>query len=110
MSKNFALSVITNNKIAKKLKKQTAKKPFAFIIPMIFSISFLEAQNCNPCYDSGVIRPSAIIQVPKANVSKIKSDLRYFNEHHPEIIGSVGDKAAALVPVSDRLLRFPLAA
>ena len=30
--------------------------------------------------------------------------------HHPEIIGSVGDKAAALVPVSDRLLRFPLAA
>jgi len=89
MSKNFALSVITNNKIAKKLKKQTAKKPFAFIIPMIFSISFLEAQNCNPCYDSGVIRPSAIIQVPKANVSKIKSDLRYFNEHHPEIIGNL---------------------
>jgi len=30
--------------------------------------------------------------------------------HHPEIIGSVGGKAAALVPVSDRLLRFPLAA
>jgi DNA ligase-associated metallophosphoesterase len=30
--------------------------------------------------------------------------------HHPEIIGSVGAKAAALVPVSDRLLRFPLAA
>ena len=30
--------------------------------------------------------------------------------HHPEIIGSVGDKASALVPVSDRLLRFPLAA
>jgi hypothetical protein len=30
--------------------------------------------------------------------------------HHPEILGSVGDKAAALVPVSDRLLRFPLAA
>jgi DNA ligase-associated metallophosphoesterase len=30
--------------------------------------------------------------------------------HHPEILGSVGDHAAALVPVSDRLLRFPLAA
>ena len=30
--------------------------------------------------------------------------------HHPEIIGNVGPNAAALVPVSDRLLRFPLAA
>ena len=30
--------------------------------------------------------------------------------HHPEIIGSVGGNASALVPVSDRLLRFPLAA
>ena len=30
--------------------------------------------------------------------------------HHPEILRSVGGKAAALVPVSDRLLRFPLAA
>lgn len=30
--------------------------------------------------------------------------------HHPEILGHVGAKAAALVPVSDRLLRFPLAA
>jgi DNA ligase-associated metallophosphoesterase len=30
--------------------------------------------------------------------------------HHPEILGSVGSGAAALVPVSDRLLRFPLAA
>jgi len=30
--------------------------------------------------------------------------------HHPEILGSVGKNAAALVPVSDRLLRFPLAA
>ncbi|HVU30160.1 MAG TPA: ligase-associated DNA damage response endonuclease PdeM [Sphingomicrobium sp.] len=30
--------------------------------------------------------------------------------HHPEIMRSVGDKATALVPVSDRLLRFPLAA
>jgi len=30
--------------------------------------------------------------------------------HHPEILGSVGGQAAALVPVSDRLLRFPLAA
>jgi hypothetical protein len=29
--------------------------------------------------------------------------------HHPEIMGSVGPGAAALVPVSDRLLRFPLA-
>jgi uncharacterized protein len=29
---------------------------------------------------------------------------------HPEILGSVGTNAAALVPVSDRLLRFPLAA
>jgi len=29
---------------------------------------------------------------------------------HPEILRSVGDDAAALVPVSDRLLRFPLAA
>jgi metallophosphoesterase superfamily enzyme len=30
--------------------------------------------------------------------------------HHPEILRSVGNNAAALVPVSDRLLRFPLAA
>jgi DNA ligase-associated metallophosphoesterase len=30
--------------------------------------------------------------------------------HHPEILGSVGGNAAALVPVSDRLLHFPLAA
>jgi DNA ligase-associated metallophosphoesterase len=30
--------------------------------------------------------------------------------HHPAILGSVGAKAAALVPVSNRLLRFPLAA
>jgi DNA ligase-associated metallophosphoesterase len=30
--------------------------------------------------------------------------------HHPEIIGNVGPQASALVPVSDRLLRFPLAA
>src|SRR6476660_8977747 len=30
--------------------------------------------------------------------------------HHPEIMGSVGGNAAALVPISDRLLRFPLAA
>jgi uncharacterized protein len=29
---------------------------------------------------------------------------------HPEILGSVGANAAALIPVSDRLLRFPLAA
>jgi DNA ligase-associated metallophosphoesterase len=29
---------------------------------------------------------------------------------HPEILGSVGREAAALVPISDRLLRFPLAA
>ena len=30
--------------------------------------------------------------------------------HHPEILRSAGPAAAALVPVSDRLLRFPLAA
>jgi DNA ligase-associated metallophosphoesterase len=30
--------------------------------------------------------------------------------HHPEILGHVGGEAAALVPVSDRLLSFPLAA
>jgi DNA ligase-associated metallophosphoesterase len=30
--------------------------------------------------------------------------------HHPGILGSVGADAAALVPVSDRLLSFPLAA
>ena len=30
--------------------------------------------------------------------------------HHPEIINHVGAGAAALVPLSDRLLRFPLAA
>jgi len=30
--------------------------------------------------------------------------------HHPQIMRSVGANAAALVPVSDRLLRFPLAA
>jgi uncharacterized protein len=30
--------------------------------------------------------------------------------HHPEILRSVGGGASALVPVSDRLLRFPIAA
>ena len=30
--------------------------------------------------------------------------------HHPEILRHVGRDAAALVPISDRLLRFPLAA
>ena len=30
--------------------------------------------------------------------------------HHPQIMRSVGTNAAALVPVSDRMLRFPLAA
>jgi DNA ligase-associated metallophosphoesterase len=30
--------------------------------------------------------------------------------HHPEIMKNVGQGAAALVPVSDRMLRFPLAA
>ena len=30
--------------------------------------------------------------------------------HHPEIRSKVGTKAAALVPVADRLLRFPIAA
>jgi uncharacterized protein len=30
--------------------------------------------------------------------------------HHPEILRSVGANASALVPLSDRLLRFPLAA
>ena len=30
--------------------------------------------------------------------------------HHPEIIRKVGPGAAALVPVTDRLLRFPIAA
>jgi hypothetical protein len=30
--------------------------------------------------------------------------------HHPQILASIDGKAAALVPVSDRLLRFPLAA
>jgi metallophosphoesterase superfamily enzyme len=29
---------------------------------------------------------------------------------HPEIIRAVGPRALALVPVADRLLRFPLAA
>jgi hypothetical protein len=30
--------------------------------------------------------------------------------HHPEIMRNVGAGAAALVPLTDRLLRFPLAA
>lgn len=30
--------------------------------------------------------------------------------HHPEILRKVGNPAAALVPVADRLLRFPIAA
>ena len=30
--------------------------------------------------------------------------------HHPKILAQMGGRAAALVPVSDRLLRFPLAA
>ena len=36
--------------------------------------------------------------------------IRHLDAHHPEIMGSVGGQAAALVPVSDRLLSFPLAA
>ena len=30
--------------------------------------------------------------------------------HHPEILRAVGSRAEALVPVRDRLLRFPVAA
>jgi metallophosphoesterase superfamily enzyme len=30
--------------------------------------------------------------------------------HHPEIVRAVGRQGEALVPVADRLLRFPLAA
>ncbi|MGH6659205.1 MAG: ligase-associated DNA damage response endonuclease PdeM [Sphingomicrobium sp.] len=30
--------------------------------------------------------------------------------HHPQILGQIGGKASALVPLPDRLLRFPLAA
>jgi metallophosphoesterase superfamily enzyme len=30
--------------------------------------------------------------------------------HHPEIVRAVGPDAEALVPVADRLLRFPIAA
>jgi metallophosphoesterase superfamily enzyme len=30
--------------------------------------------------------------------------------HHPEILRAVGDRAEALVPLTDRLLRFPVAA
>ena len=30
--------------------------------------------------------------------------------HHPEIIRAVGPRAEALVPLNDRLLRFPLIA
>ena len=30
--------------------------------------------------------------------------------HHPEIMQKVGPGASALVPVTDRLLRFPIAA
>ena len=30
--------------------------------------------------------------------------------HHPEIVKKVGPGASALVPVTDRLLRFPIAA
>ena len=30
--------------------------------------------------------------------------------HHPEIVRTVGTQASALVPVADRMLRFPLAA
>ena len=30
--------------------------------------------------------------------------------HHPEIVRAVGGRAEALVPVADRLLRFPIAA
>ena len=30
--------------------------------------------------------------------------------HHPEIVRAVGRSGEALVPVADRLLRFPLAA
>jgi hypothetical protein len=30
--------------------------------------------------------------------------------HHPEIIRAVSGEAEALVPIADRLLRFPIAA
>jgi uncharacterized protein len=73
---------------------------------------------------SGHFHPKLRLHLKGRHVSRrcfVKSDTKIImpafgaltgglDAHHPEIMRSVGSDAAALVPVSDRLLRFPLAA
>ena len=82
-----------------------------------------EADECRPEM-SGHYHPKLRLQVKGRRVSRrcfvISANKLIFpafgsltgglDAHHPEIMGHVGANAAALVPVSDRLLRFPLAA
>jgi DNA ligase-associated metallophosphoesterase len=57
-----------------------------------------------------VSRRCFVVSVTKMIMPAFGSLTGGLDAHHPEILRSVGDNAAALVPVSDRLLRFPLAA
>lgn len=73
---------------------------------------------------SGHFHPKLRLQIRGRNVSRrcfVASSLKLIlpafgaltgglDAAHPEILRNVGSEAAALVPVSDRLLRFPLAA
>ena len=73
---------------------------------------------------SGHFHPKLRVQVKGRRVSRrcfVVSDRKIIfpafgaltgglDAHHPEIMRSVGSGASALVPLSDRLLRFPLAA
>jgi hypothetical protein len=57
-----------------------------------------------------VSRRCFVVSATKVILPAFGSFTGGLDAHHPEILGSVGSNAAALVPVSDRLLRFPLAA
>jgi DNA ligase-associated metallophosphoesterase len=57
-----------------------------------------------------VSRRCFVVSVNKMILPAFGSLTGGLDAHHPEIMGHVGANAAALVPVSDRLLRFPLAA
>ena len=84
-----------------------------------------EAERDDPRPEiSGHFHPKLRVQMKGRNVSRrcfVMADSKLImpafgsltgglDAHHPQIRKSVGGNAAALVPVSDRLLRFPLAA
>ena len=57
-----------------------------------------------------VSRRCFVASAPKLILPAFGSLTGGLDATHPEILDHVGSDAAALVPVSDRLLRFPLAA